>query len=313
MPQPARQEVTIMPAPPELRQAALELAFREVPAEKRAPHVARLLAAAGRGELELDLLLVAVRGPDLLGAVWGQVQPGRVASLWPAVVSRDEATDCADALVADAVRRLSESGARIAQVLLAGDTRDQMARLRRNGFTYMADLLYMSSAQERFPALVPPGPLAFDSFAASDTERLGAIIERTYEGTLDCPQLNGVRALDDVLAGYRACGVFDPTRWFIVRRDERDIGCLLLTDHPEEDHWEIVYAGLAPAERGRGFGLAMVRHAQALTCRAGRARLMLAVDAANAPAVATYEAAGLIVWDRRIAMLRVFPDGGSAL
>ena len=164
-----------------------------------------------------------------------------MASLWPPVST---AAECADALMAEAVRRLAESGVRIAQSLLATDTSDSAELLRQHGFAHMAHLLYMVSIAEQFSTVAPRFPLAFDALAASDTKRLVAIVERTYEGTLDCPQLNGVREIDDVLAGYRACGVFDPVRWFIVRDKDRDVGCLLLTDHPDEDQWEIVYAGL---------------------------------------------------------------------
>ena len=44
----------------------------------------------------------------------------------------------------------------------------------------------------------------------------------------------------------------------------------------------------------------------ALAGRANRGRLVLAVDAANVPAVAMYRAAGFQVWDRRRAFFRLF-------
>ena len=161
-----------------------------------------------------------------------------------------------------------------------------------------------------FPDSPPKSAWTIEPAPRTDDSRLAAIIERTYEGTLDCPQLNGVRDVHDVLAGYRACGKFDPARWLIARRGDCDVGCLLLTDHPDEDQWELVYAGLVPAERGHGAGLALAEHAQFLTRQAGRARMVLAVDAANAPAVTTYERVGFVTWDRRSAQLRVFPRGG---
>ena len=34
----------------------------------------------------------------------------------------------------------------------------------------------------------------------------------TYEGTLDCPVLNGLRDMSDVLAGYRSTGHYHPER-----------------------------------------------------------------------------------------------------
>ena len=68
----------------------------------------------------------------------------------------------------------------------------------------------------------------------------------------------------------------------------------------------------SPAARGRGFGVALTRHAQWQTGVAGRARLVLAVDAANRPAIAAYSSAGFVVWDRRCALLRIFDPPQSA-
>ena len=65
--------------------------------------------------------------------------------------------------------------------------------------------------------------------------------------------MNGVRSIDDVLQGYRATGHFDPERWFIVRHQGEEIGCLILTDYPEHATWELIYMGLLPA-RGAGAG-----------------------------------------------------------
>jgi mycothiol synthase len=175
----------------------------------------------------------------------------------------------------------------------------------------MAELLSMMSLAAQFPTSAPRSSLRLESAPAADDSRLAAVVERTYEGTLDCPRLNGVREVRDVLAGYRACGAFDPAQWFIVCREKRDVGCLLLTDHPDEDQWEIVYAGLVPEERGAGSGLALARHAQWVARQAGRSRLVLAVDAANVPAVSTYTAAGFVIWDRRRAFLRIFPKAGD--
>jgi RimJ/RimL family protein N-acetyltransferase len=109
-----------------------------------------------------------------------------------------------------------------------------------------------------------------------------------------------------VLTGYQATGRFDPGHWRIVRSDGRDVGCLLLADHPAADQWELVYMGLVPAARGHGLGAEMIRFSQYLTGQAGRGRLVLAVDADNAPALALYASAGFLRWDRRSAFLRIF-------
>ncbi|HVU89037.1 MAG TPA: GNAT family N-acetyltransferase [Pirellulales bacterium] len=301
----------MLPAPASLRREALAMVLREVPAVRREAHIAGLLAAERAGRADLGGLFVARRAGELIGAVWAQVLPGRVASVWPAVVQEGVPDAISDGLLAALVQWLGGQEVRVAQTLLAVDASQQRAQLAARGFLHLADLLYMVSLAADFPAREPETRLQFDAAMPAETARLAGILERTYEQTLDCPQLNDVRDVNDVLAGYRTCGTFDPQRWLIARTGASDVGCLLLTDHAALDQWEIVYAGLVPEARGQGYGLMMARHAQRLSRVAGRARLVLAVDAANAPAVKMYERAGFVVWDRRRALVRIFPDGGS--
>jgi mycothiol synthase len=152
--------------------------------------------------------------------------------------------------------------------------------------------------------------LELEPFAESQQQRLGALVERTYEGTLDCPRLNGQRKTSDVLAGYRAAGKYEPERWFLLRHGGRDVGCLLLTLHPAHQQWELVYIGLIPEVRGRRWGIEAVRRGQFLAGRAGATCLLLAVDAANEPATAMYASAGFTAWDRRSVLVR-FLSGQS--
>src|SRR5690606_17377683 len=91
--------------------------------------------------------------------------------------------------------------------------------------------------------------------------RLAGIIDATYEGTLDCPSLDGVRQTDDVLAGYAELGDHDPADWFIVRQGEDDVGCLLLARHGRQHQMELIYMGVIPGQRGHGLGEELVRYA----------------------------------------------------
>jgi mycothiol synthase len=299
----------ISAALPREQRAGLELVLAEVPPARRSKHVAQLIEAARGGRIDLAGLLIARRNHEMVGAVWGQSQPGRTASVWPPAVV-DQQADCVSPLLNELIAWLESNDVRVAQSLLTGQAAQQAALLMEHGFAHLADLLYMVCLPGQFPRDPPASDLRIEPAPQKDDRRLAEMIARTYEDTLDCPQLNGVRDLDDVLAGYRACGEFDPARWLIASRGEQDVGCLLLADHPDEDQWELVYAGLVPQERGRGAGAVLTRHAQFLAGQAGRARLVLAVDAANTPAVTTYERAGFVTWDRRSAYLRIFPHGG---
>jgi ribosomal protein S18 acetylase RimI-like enzyme len=120
--------------------------------------------------------------------------------------------------------------------------------------------------------------------------------------------VNGIRRIDDVLQGYRATGHFDPERWLMVRHQGEPIGCLILTAYPEHSTWELIYMGILPAARGRGWGVEIVRHALWLARRAAPKRLVLAVDAANEPALRMYAAAGFQAWDRRSVFVRILDE-----
>lgn len=299
-------QFTIAIAPRALQRPALELVLNHVSPRGRGEQVARLLSAAHSGRISLDGLLVARRDGELAGAIWSQRQPGRVASLYPPVAARAEWRECAVALLEAAISQLMTGEAQLAQTLLPNDEGEDAKLLLQHGFRRLADLLYMVSLAKSFPSAQPVSTLELIPAPENDDGRLARICEATYEATLDCPALNGVRTAADVLAGYRAVGAHDPAHWWIARHGGVDVGCLLLADHPDDDQCEIVYAGLVPAARGQGFGATLARHAQWQTKQLGRARLVLAVDAANAPAIAAYAAAGFVVWDRRCALFRIF-------
>jgi ribosomal protein S18 acetylase RimI-like enzyme len=215
----------------------------------------------------------------------------------------------AQQLLAVACDGLASRGARIAHVILERVTRADNAILRDAAFQPMATLLYLMWLESGLPGDCPSGPLEFEPFSAAQRDRLAQLVEATYADTLDCPALDGLRSMEDILAGYEATGVFDPERWLIVRHQDADVGCLLLADHPQHQNWELVYMGLVPSARGNGWGQAVVRHAQWLTQQAGRQRLVLAVDAANHPAVATYTCAGFRAFGRRRVYLKVLAVG----
>jgi hypothetical protein len=179
--------------------------------------------------------------------------------------------------------------------------------LHAAGFQHAATLEYLSV--EALAAAADAhthddDPLEYEVFQESQRDRLADLVRRTYEGTLDCPALDGARDLDDVLADYRSIGRYSPSLWWFIREGDRDIGCLLLSDHPDEvrpelAQCELVYMGLVPAARGRRWGLSIARQAIRRAASAGRRRLALAVDAANTPATRIYRAAGFAPFARR--------------
>jgi ribosomal protein S18 acetylase RimI-like enzyme len=271
----------------------------------RAQQIARTLAEWHDGVDPAAILLVARSRGDVVGGAWAQLQPGGTALVSPPGVAEGEPPATAERLLAELLAALVGAKVRLAQALLTADHGPDFERFAGQRFEHVADLLYMVALASAFPECRPATDLEFEPYAESQQQRLAALVERTYEATRDCPRMNGLRETADVLSGYRAAGRFDPGRWFFLRHDGHDVGCLLLTEHPQHLQCELVYVGLVPEVRGRSWGIEAVRRAQSLAAEAHATCLLLAVDAANEPAVAMYAAAGFAAWDRRSVLVRL--------
>ncbi|MBL9092782.1 MAG: GNAT family N-acetyltransferase [Planctomycetaceae bacterium] len=245
----------------------------------------------------------------LRGAIWAQLRPGNVAVVWPPqwIDSSDVAPSLPDPLLEALIGALRRSGVLLAQSLLP-DVECQEARtLLAGGFEHLAELTYLSADVAPQASPTPrddaPAELRFVAYSPADRARLTALVDRSYEGTLDCPALNGTRPTSEVLDEYEAIGTIGTRGWFFVRRQEADVGCLLLADHPQLDQVELVYMALLPKARGCGWGEVITRASLRIAGDFGRARVVLAVDAANTPAAAHYRRAGFRTWETRSAFV----------
>jgi mycothiol synthase len=291
----------------------LALVFARLETDAQRVHIGAAIdeIQSARGN---HILLCARREQRIVASAWLQMQPGGVGSLWPPGLAADESKATAATLIDLALSKAGAAGAIFVQALLEIDTGIEADLLKQADFKHVTDLLYLVSQPHAFPTNSPDCDLTFESIgvnirAASIDQtqwlRLRNIIEQTYQGTLDCPAVQGVRSIDDVLASYQAVGEFDPSRWFIVQnaQSNADVGCLLLTMHSQQRNCELVYMGIVPAARGKGYGLEVIRRAQWLCGLGDAERLVLAVDAMNAPAIRAYAAAGFETWDRRSVFL----------
>ena len=119
-------------------------------------------------------------------------------------------------------------------------------------------------------------------------KRLTMLLGDTFVDTLDCPELNGIRTDRDALNSFlmgkplRRC-----PEWEVFEQEGSSIGCLFLNQHSVE-LVELVYMGLIPAARGKGFGKIMIEHARVRAAEMGANMLVAAVDQRNTPAVVSY-------------------------
>ena len=251
-------------------------------------------------------------------AVWLQELPGKTGVLWPP----DFAHPHARALLAAAVEFASERALQLVQLLVLEGEQVDEASLAEFGINRLVDLDYLwaipqsqeiNSAgialQAGVAARDGEKPLTFHANANSHPKRLAGLISNTYVGTLDCPHLNGVRDLSEVIDGYRAQGRMMPEQWYTIGNEAADIGVLILADHTNSQStdrtWELVYMGVLPEFRGRGYSQSIVGHALRQASEADVTRLVLAVDSQNEPAKHAYLRAGFQHWQRRIVYARL--------
>lgn len=291
--------------PAELRVAALRQLHAGLPADQQAA-LAFTLSALDPTDLgQWDGLFVESPAPEAAASTWVQRCPGNTAVVWPPPAE----SALAELLLQAAADFVDGRAIDLTQFLLPPDHAFAPATLRRAGFERLAELVYMAAdvgvAAAPSPAFVPADGVQFIPGAFEQPERLAAIVERTYDGSRDCPALDGARPMDEVLAGYRAQGVYLPEQWHFVVADGRDSGVLILANHPTVGNWELVYMGVAPEARGCGVGEQVVRFALRAAATGGAARLVLAVDAENEPAMNVYRRANFYEWDRRLVYARL--------
>jgi mycothiol synthase len=284
--------------------AALELLFQQLPPEERHAAGVRTDALLRAGELDPDGLFVAKGSAVIAGAMLCTPAPGAVGLVWPPqVVMGPKASEVEDALVRAALEWLRGKGVKLAQALLRPDEAGQGAALARNGMQNVTTLLYLRHALEEVPADADLR-LSFEPYSAENAAAFSETLLRSYEGTLDCTEVNGVRTADEVLAGHRAQGIFDPERWWLVRDAGRSsVGVLLVNALAEEPGWEIIYMGIVPEARGHGLGGQLTAYALRAAREWGAAHVDLCVDCRNSFARRVYEAAGFTPIAERLVLL----------
>jgi ribosomal protein S18 acetylase RimI-like enzyme len=172
---------------------------------------------------------------------------------------------------------------------------------------YVTELRYLARDTDADLDQSPSGPdFDWKTYGPETAADFQEVLSQTYIGSLDMPELEGIRALDDVLSGYSSAREFAAMHWFVghVRGEEHAAGVLLMATHNDRGAWEVAYLGLTPSARGRGLGQALLSHALTVA-RPHTPRLELAVDIRNTPADRLYRRAGFSMFDRRSVHLAI--------
>jgi GNAT superfamily N-acetyltransferase len=222
--------------------------------------------------------------------------PGRSAMVlhWPIEPSDLERLAGLETLRA-VEKAAQRHGILLLQALLPPDRPNTQQMFQGAGFRHLTQLLYLRAAirRTRPPAKSADG-LEWSSFLPERQALFEEAIEATYEGSLDCPELNGVRRIQDVLESHRAAGDFAPDLWWVATRGNQPVGVLLLAAHSIQRNLEIVYLGVSRPARGTGVANALVARAFECGRRMEAQSLALAMDRRNIPARKLYDRWGFV-------------------
>jgi len=280
---------------------------RDALTSARAEELRRLVRRRAGAGAEL---LWARRGDKCLAAAMVMKNPGRVGMLLhspPSAAGVDR--EALAAVIRTASREALAEDLVLVQTLVDQGSTDCPALLKSAGFSLLATLVYMRlSPLSRCES--PAAGLQWRSGDQYDQRELERVIAQTYNGSLDCPALTGVRTIADVIECHKASGIYRPQSWWIVHLGRMAAGCILMNDSAVPQTAEIVYLGVVPACRGRGLGRAMLRHAAADARSRGLRAIELAVDDANAYAMRLYESEGFRAARRQWAYV-MFRDGAK--
>jgi GNAT superfamily N-acetyltransferase len=297
----------LLPCPVADRPAALALLYRNASKPLRNRLVADALGEAEAGAVDLSGLWIARRRGLVVGSLLTQALAGRAAAVWAPEVDLPWGRGAvAEQLLKAALNDLQDRGFRVAQALLDRSAPARAAAdLERGGLRRITSLTYLGRPTSP-PLAIPPTVPSWEwtPYDPESVVEFREVLQATYAGSLDMPELSGVRTLDDVLAGHRAAGRFVADRWRLGRlADEPSAAAIvLLSEFTDRPAWEVAYLGLTPSARGRGLGRAALAAALDLA-RPHVPRLELAVDDRNHPAGRLYRACGFLPFDRRVVHL----------
>lgn len=304
----SRPETSIRRAIPRERSRALSLLFKN-----HSPRRREILFHWAREQFRktpdvFQGLHVAERGGIVRGAIWGTPVPGRQMSVWPPSLASGETETTRTDLLRSLDGHIEKSDAHVAFTTIRSGQYAERKAVSSNDYRYIADIAYMACCLMEARAQASESELNFQRYNPTDAGRMKDVLHRCSEQSLDCPALRGVRQVDDILEGHFNKENYRPSHWKFVRHEGQDVGCLLLSQHQHQAVFDVVYLGLVPEVRRRGWGVRMIRHAQDVARLEGAQRLMLTCDVNNPPALNTYRRTGFHEIDRWSTFLKVFPQ-----
>lgn len=295
---------------------ALRLQFQVFSEADRSARIEQLRDSENQQIVSLDNCLVCRQSDRIVGVLLLVNQSDGTVYVWPAEtlggLHPQDDVNIRRALYQEGTRVVDAPENWIGQSLLETDQEEQSRELAENGFPRLTDLVFMNRSVS--PMAEGAGTTVTSSSTvwisepfdeAKNGADFASLVEQTYENTCDCPELNGSRDGWESLESHRQSGSHSPDLWRLFRHEGQPAALLLLTEHPPEAVWEVVYFGVAPRFRGMGFGKRVLQAGVELAQKNAILEILLAVDLRNSPALRLYEELKFTQFDRRIVHARI--------
>ena len=276
-------------------------------------HAGRFEAFAAEQRIGLDLLWgLRSESGTIESCVLCVPAAGRTAMLFASPITHGEHVVPRARLISHALDALVAEDIDLAQALLpCEDTLGAAAHLE-GGFHFLAELVYMELSPPRAGHATPlPSGVELVPITTAELPELATVLEASYIDTLDCPELSGLRHIEDIIEGHGAIGTVEPGGWTLLRVDGEFSGAILVNRASDDQGHELVYLGLSPQVRGNGYGRLLLHHALQRITGARSRRLTLAVDSRNTPAISLYSSTGFRRTTQRQAFIRSVTEASA--
>ena len=309
----ADQSTDVRTVEPDQTDRALGLILDDNPDDPRAAQhkVSGFRDVARMNGYDLKLMTVGFRGGDMTNACLFVPYAGGTALVFASRPHRrpaeadDDPAGLAAATLERACQWAFQSDATLLQALTHPADDDRRELFERCRFRFLTNLIYMArAAQPDTPAPDLPTDLTWLSYQPAHHELFQRTITGTYRDSLDCPELENLRTMEQVIEGHQAAGEFDPRLWQLLLRREEPVGVLLLAPVASAGTMDLTYMGLLPSARRSGLGELLLQEALYRTAAADVPSITLAVDCRNQPAYRRYERLGFEELLQRSALIR---------
>lgn len=289
-------EILLAHLPEEMRRVRVEQTVQLYERELRESESHR---PAAERELTRHEIFHFERNGKMIGGGFSMLRPdGTLLALQP-VVLPSEPESSLRLVYETMLEYAAESQTGMAILLVDFQQTADESALAAFGFKKTSELLNLNAERMVFPTHNPAKRLQFIPYKNEQWPEMVALVDKTYENTLDFPFLTGKASAERILSGYQESHAFNPSLWFFVEFQSKIIGVLLLTQIEQTEHLELTYIGLTQEFRGLDLSREVVQFSQFIAYERHCSHVLVSVDAANIPALSAYLHSGFHIHDQK--------------